>query len=292
VNFKSIVKKLSHEKAVIALSSLLIISFVFSAYIGKVLIQSNLNNQTRIAGLQTELESLQDEKLIVEDALYSEQNKNKVFENQIKEIAGLVGVLDKLSKTDPELLQKYSKVYFLNEHYTPSKLTTIDKTSTYPVNKELFIHDNVGPFLARLLESAGDIGIKLKVISAYRSFDTQADLKSNYKVIYGAGTANQFSADQGYSEHQLGTAVDFTTTVTGNDFNKFDKTEEFKWLKNNAHRFGFILSYPEGNSYYLYEPWHWRFVGVSLATWLYDNEKFFYDIDQRTINDYLVNLFD
>ncbi|MFH1704471.1 MAG: M15 family metallopeptidase, partial [Patescibacteria group bacterium] len=101
-----------------------------------------------------------------------------------------------------------------------------------------------------------------------------------------------FSADQGYSEHQLGTAVDLITTGLGGKTDGFENTTAYQWLLSNAYRFGFVLSYPNGNSYYSYEPWHWRFIGVKLATYLHDNKLNFYDADQRSIDTYLINIFD
>ena len=112
-------------------------------------------------------------------------------------------------------------------------------------------------------------------------------------MVYGAGTANQFSADQGYSEHQLGTAVDLITTGQGGMLDQaFAKTDAYGWLTENAYKYGFILSYPSGNSYYLYEPWHWRYVGVELATDLHEKSGYFYDLDQRATDTYLISIFD
>ncbi|HEY4526280.1 MAG TPA: M15 family metallopeptidase, partial [Candidatus Paceibacterota bacterium] len=130
------------------------------------------------------------------------------------------------------------------------------------------------------------------VNSAYRSFDEQLALKGQYSVSYGAGTANQFSADQGYSEHQLGTTLDFTTTGLSGGLAGFDQTPAYDWLEKNAYKYGFVLSYPEGNQYYMYEPWHWRFVGEDLADDLHDSGRNFYDMDQRDIDPYLANIFD
>jgi zinc D-Ala-D-Ala carboxypeptidase len=90
----------------------------------------------------------------------------------------------------------------------------------------------------------------------------------------------------------LGTTIDFGTPSIKGDFSKFGGTKEFEWLVNNAHKFGFILSYPKDNEYYIYEPWHWRYVGVALATRLHDEEKYFYGFSQRIIDSYLVNIFD
>ena len=213
--------------------------------------------------------------------------------SQVGEISGTVGTLEKLQKTDPELLQKYSKVYFLNEHYVPERLIEINATDKFSADKVVQIHINVWPKLTEMLAATRAAGRELVVKSAYRSFAEQMQLKGVYTVTYGAGTANAFSADQGYSEHQLGTTVDLVTKgSTGALTESFDKTDTFKWLLNNAYRYGFTLSYTKNNDYYEYEPWHWRFVGVKLATDLHTNNLHFYDLDQREIDKYLINLFE
>ena len=223
--------------------------------------------------------------------LNKEKNKNNEFEEQINEINDTVGTLEKWSKTDPELLQKYSKIFFLNENYSPAELKDIDSEYLYDKTKTLQIHAEVESFLADMLQDASEDGVDLQVVSAFRSFGYQSQLKNSYAVVYGAGTANQFSADQGYSEHQLGTTLDFTILGKA-PFVGFDTTEGFKWLQSNAYKFGFVLSYPKGNAYYQYEPWHWRFVGENLARDLNRSGKFFYDLDQRALDPYLVKLFD
>jgi D-alanyl-D-alanine carboxypeptidase len=244
-----------------------------------------------IADLTFELDTLKEQYGILNDDYESELGRNDDFQKQIKKISKTVGVLDKLSKTDDELLQKYSKVYFLNEHYIPEKLSTIEKEYMYDESRGHQLHSSVIPFFNEMLVDAKEDGIDLWVVSAYRSFQTQAQLKGAYTVTYGSG-ANAFSADQGFSEHQLGTTVDFTTKGLGGGLNGFQNTEAYAWLKDNAHKYGFTLSYPENNSYYVYEPWHWRFVGEKLADDLYDDDATFYDWDQRKIDGYLVNIFD
>lgn len=224
--------------------------------------------------------------------LTSEQARAKEQQKQLESISGTVGTLEKLTYTDEELLQKYSKVYFLNEHYIPANLSKIPSQYTRDPKIDLQIHSSILPHLEKLLKANTSPDFDLRVSSSYRSFGTQADLKSNYAVTYGAGTANQFSADQGYSEHQLGTTLDFTTVRTGTDLSVFQETSDYKWLLVNAHKYGFTLSYPENNSYYQFEPWHWRFVGVKLAADLYSQKKHFYDLEQREIDKYLVNIFD
>ncbi len=233
--------------------------------------------------------SLERDELI--EKLASEEAKNETFERQINKISGTVGRLDKLSKTDEELLQKYSKVYFLNENYIPAKLKLIDSNYLATGRQEQYFHADALPYLEDMLVAAKKDDINLTVVSAYRSFETQADLKGAYLQSYGSG-ANTFSADQGYSEHQLGTTLDFSTPDLGGSLSGFGDTEAYAWLKENAHKYGFTLSYPEGNTYYVYEPWHWRFVGEDLASDLNREEAHFYDWDQRKIDEYLIKIFD
>lgn len=244
-----------------------------------------------IAELSQRLSLTTEELEDIERDLRREKNKNDDFEDQIKAISGTVGILDKLSKTDEELLQKYSRTYFLNENFVPMKLSKIESKYILPGRKDQYFHGDAVEFLNDMLDEAEDEGFDLKVLSAYRSFDEQTALKGQYTQVYGSG-ANAFSADQGYSEHQLGTTVDISDPVTAGAFTAFAQTEEYQWLLENAHKYGFVLSYPENNSFFVFEPWHWRFVGVDLATDLHRQDKTFYDLDQRQLDEYLVKIFD
>jgi LAS superfamily LD-carboxypeptidase LdcB len=244
----------------------------------------------RVQGLEATIVQLTEDNDDLSDDLRKEKKRNQNFEDQIDEIAGTVSVLDKLRRTDPELLKKYSKVAFLNENYLPEKLEPIDKAFVFG-STEQRVHVGVAPFLEDLLEDAKDDDIDLRVVSAYRSFGTQAALKSQYSVVYGTG-ANQFSADQGYSEHQLGTTIDVSVPELNGKLDGFDATAAYQWLLKNAYKYGFVLSYPPGNAYYQFEPWHWRFVSADLANDLHRANKYFYDMDQRDIDAYLVSIFD
>lgn len=213
-------------------------------------------------------------------------------EQTVGSISGTVGTLKKLSQIDPELLKKYSKVYFMNENYVPAHLVEIPTDYLYDASRPEQFLTEAWPFLKNMLDTAKARGNIFYVKSAYRSFAEQQSLKSLYTIVYGAGTANSFSADQGYSEHQLGTTLDFITTGLGGQIDDFDNTGAYQWLLGNAYRFGFELSYPKDNGYYVYEPWHWRFIGIKLATYLHDNKLNFYATDQREIDPYLINIFD
>lgn len=242
------------------------------------------------ASLEAKILDLENQNIILTDSLQKEQQRNSEFASQIGQIAGTVGKLDILSKTDKELLQKYSKVYFLNENYIPEDLVDIPPDYIYEEGKRIKFHAEAFPYLQEMLVAAKNDDINLKIISGFRSFGEQSALKNTYAVTYGTG-ANKFSADQGFSEHQLGTTIDFTTSELGANFTSFKSSSAYDWLLSNAYKYGFVISYPEGNDYYQYEPWHWRFVGKGLARRLYEDGKYFYDLDQRTIDAYLINIF-
>jgi len=241
--------------------------------------------ETDLGNLKNDLEGL------VED-YEDELNRNEEFEDQLMDLAGELDEFERLNEIDEELLAKYSKVSFLNENYVPEKLEEIDEDYVLEGKGDQYFLEDAMRFLERMFDAAERDDIDLKIISAYRSFDEQNELKGQFTQIYGEG-ANAFSADQGFSEHQLGTTIDITTPDIGATSQSFGETEAFEWLQENAHKYGFILSYPEGNTFYIYEPWHWRFVGRDLARDLNrDDERTFYTMDQREINKYLLEFFD
>lgn len=308
---KQILEKLTKIRLIVGsiliLAFILIIFLLFSI-IKFIQLSSNLSKlNISVATLENKLSSTTEElrasisnnHSILANALNQEQQnvgyieqKLGNYSQQVGAVSSTVSTLQKLSKTDPELLAKYSKVFFLNENYAPSRISEIPEQFRYTNSKILKIQSDVLPYLQRMILDASTANNLIYVQSAYRSFTEQKSLKGQYSVVYGAGTANSFSADQGYSEHQLGTTVDLTTPGVGTSLDGFDKTDSYKWLENNAYRYGFVLSYPKDNKFYVFEPWHWRFVGVKLATDLHNQGKNFYDMDQRAIDEYLVSLFD
>lgn len=288
------------EQIAAALFVLLVIAFATAGWYGYTRIQ---NLSLELATLQGNLASTTEELALTNTSLSSSieaQSKNVAsvkqqlggVQNTVGSIGGTVDTLQKLSKLDPELLEKYSKVFFLSENYVPASLASIPDSYKYFNDRQMQLIPQVLPHLEDMFDDAKHDGIVLYVYSAYRSFGTQAALKNGYTVVYGAGTANSFSADQGYSEHQLGTTVDLITTGQGGELKQsFDQSAAYSWLSRNAYKYGFTPSYPKGNSYYIYEPWHWRFVGTKLATDLHTSGQHFYDLDQRAIDTYLISIF-
>ncbi len=281
-----------------ALIVVIIVGVGYSAYRFYKLYQTSKSQEQTIDSLRSRIEELTGNLSLTEyererlgQILSETEEKAGALESEKTQLAGTVDILQKLTTIDPELLKKYSKVYFLNEHYVPSALTDIPSSYLSNPARTFQFHAQAFPHLQAMLDAANET-LSLRIASAYRSYGTQEALKSSYKVTYGTTAANRFSADQGYSEHQLGTTVDLTTAKTGTLTSSFEKTPEFKWLTEHAHKYGFVLSYPKNNKYYIYEPWHWRYVGIRLATKIHEDGKYLYDIDQREIDEYLLYLFD
>jgi LAS superfamily LD-carboxypeptidase LdcB len=255
-------------------------------------IQNQANElKVALASASSTIEDIRDDLDDLADDYADERNRNEEFEDQIRDLSGTLGELDKLAKIDKELLQKYSKVYFLNENYQPPEVEKISDRYILDDKKDQYFDARALDFLEDMLRDARRDDVDLKVVSAYRSFDEQSTLKGQFTQVYGSG-ANTFSADQGYSEHQLGTTVDITDETVGGTYASFAQTEAYEWLLDNAYKHGFILSYPEGNEFYIFEPWHWRFVGTDLARDLQRSDDDFYTMDQREIDKYRLEMFD
>ena len=119
-----------------------------------------------------------------------------------------------------------------------------------------------------MIKDAKKDGAKLSVLSSFRTWNTQTTLFKNNKKKNGEAHALMYSAKPGHSEHQLGLAIDFNKASM-----KFEGTKECEWLKQNAYKYGFIMRYPKGKEYitgFAYEPWHYRYLGVEIATKVYE----------------------
>jgi zinc D-Ala-D-Ala carboxypeptidase len=133
---------------------------------------------------------------------------------------------------------------------------------------EMFLRREAAGHLRLLVEDAWADGEELVVASAYRSYAHQQVSHARLASIYGAG-AEKMSATPGHSQHQLGTAVDFTNAAAGYEvWRAFGDTTAYYWLRENAPQYGFVLAYPDGKETetgYRWEPWHYRYVGPRNA---------------------------
>lgn len=175
------------------------------------------------------------------------------------------------------MLVLVNKNYALSEDYEPSDLVLPNVLSTdYNQNQNIYLRKEAAIHLEQLFYAAqNEAGLTLLARSGYRSYQTQISLYDRYVSQNGTEKADTFSARAGHSEHQTGLAMDVTAdSVNRQLVTDFGLTPEGIWLKENAHRFGYIIRYLEGRedeTGYQYEPWHIRYVGVEAATEIYEN---------------------
>lgn len=139
---------------------------------------------------------------------------------------------------------------------------------------------------------AKEDGLVLNIRSGHRTTETQEVLFNNYAKRDGIEKANRYSARPGHSEHETGLAFDFTNENTQKSIGDwFTETPQAKWLYENAHKYGFILRYPEGKEHitgYKYESWHYRYVGTEHSKNFAMNnltlEEYLKVIEKDTIN--------
>ena len=176
---------------------------------------------------------------------------------------------DEASKLDV-IVNKY---YKLDKDYEPEDLTVINSkfaSGTQKLRKEAA--DKFEEMASAMLKE----NLKIYAGSTYRSYSYQEGLYNRYVKKDGFKEAETYSARAGYSEHQLGLAVDI---VNGkwNYLSEGDK--EYTWLINNSYKYGFILRYPHESEYitgYVFEDWHFRYLGIDLATKVHES-KLTYD---------------
>lgn len=163
------------------------------------------------------------------------------------------------------LVNKYHK---LDKDYEPSDLTTINsKYQWYGRSNQLRKDASIA--FESMCEAAKEDNIYIYAGSGYRSYNTQLYLYNTYVARDGFAEAETYSARAGYSEHQTGLAMDIANKTSF--ISKGD--EEYTWLVNNSYKYGFILRYPEGKENitgYMYEEWHYRYVGKETAKEIYE----------------------
>ncbi|MEI7918373.1 MAG: M15 family metallopeptidase [Candidatus Saccharibacteria bacterium] len=148
-------------------------------------------------------------------------------------------------------------------------------TQTNKSDSERSVRSDIETPLINMFTAASDAGYQLMISSGYRSAAVQKSILDNAINSVGLAAANQSIALPGQSEHQTGLATDISTVSRNCYFDTcFGDTSDGQWLVNNSYKYGFILRYPSGKESttgYQYEPWHFRYVGIDLATALHDS---------------------
>lgn len=175
----------------------------------------------------------------------------------------------KLIKNPDNILTLVNKNNKLPTTYIPDDLVEIPNYMTFndkKVRSILLIN------FKKLYKDAKKEGYKIIIVSAFRDYDYQKKLFNEYVNNKGLEYALKCSAKPGHSEHQTGLAID--VMGSNNDYNLFEESKEFEWMKNNAYKYGFILRYPKNKEKitgFKYEPWHYRYVGKEVAEFIYKN---------------------
>jgi len=156
--------------------------------------------------------------------------------------------------------------------YAPKNLVDVNKDLLLYTNSSdpILITAEAGDSLKLMAKDAQtQIAKNLVVTSGYRSYNDQYKTYAGWVRQLGQEEADKVSARPGFSEHQLGTAIDFVDQDTGFDLtNEFESGAAGRWLMENAYKYGFVQSYPvgkEGETGYQHEAWHWRYIGIQNA---------------------------
>lgn len=164
-----------------------------------------------------------------------------------------------------------NKYYVLDSNYVPEGLVNISSkynglgvdAKALPVVKEAF---------EKMASDITKENMIIKVRTSYRSYATQKDLYNSYLKNKTTAMVDLTAARPGYSEHQTGLALD--VQAEDSNYTSFENTKEYKWMLKNAYKYGFILRYPENKTNitgYNFESWHYRYVGIDVATYIYEN---------------------
>jgi LAS superfamily LD-carboxypeptidase LdcB len=166
--------------------------------------------------------------------------------------------------TEPdELYVLLNKNFALPPNWEPSELVN--------VRHGFLARPEAAEYFDKMIAAMREDNLNLVIVSTYRSIARQRNLFNNAAASRGVQRAERSIARPGHSEHNTGLAIDVLHRgATGSlSSMRFENTSQFSWLVDNAHQYGFILRYPLGYtqiSGYIFEPWHWRYVGIPIAT--------------------------
>lgn len=184
---------------------------------------------------------------------------------------------ENVSNTDTSLgyLMLVNKYNYLTSDYEIDNLVSVSTNYSWgEYGSQQIISEVYDAFTSMAYDIYLGESISLMINSSYRSFTDQEDVYNYYKDYYGESYADSIAARAGYSEHQSGYAIDIFSLDSSSQ-STFVDSDAYFWLIENCYKYGFILRYPEGKEYltgYDFESWHYRYVGVEVATYIYEND--------------------
>ncbi|MGP1522193.1 MAG: M15 family metallopeptidase [Treponema sp.] len=209
---------------------------------------------------------------------------HSLAQNILKHKKAFLADLEAVLAADTEnLLIRVDKSVYLDENYVPSALVSLTpetaNAGSYVIHRaDLALRAPVEKELSRMAKAAREAGVTLVVSSSYRPYSYQKKVYERNVAQMGKEAADRESARPGASQHQLGTVIDF-----GSITDEYAQTPAGKWLYENAGKYGWSLSFPDGYEYitgYRWECWHYRYVGPLAVRF---QEKWFNNIQQYMI---------
>lgn len=180
---------------------------------------------------------------------------------------------------DSDITYLVNKFYALPDGYVPDDLVGLDafacvQGQDYSCQDVdvIQLRKEVYDAYIKWCKAAQKEDIEIRAIAGYRSYEYQKGLWDYNAQVNGQEYADAYYARPGQSEHNTGLAVDIT--FNGYNFNEIENYDGYEWILENAHKYGFILRYPEEKidvTRYGYESWHFRYVGADAATEIYEN---------------------
>ena len=170
-----------------------------------------------------------------------------------------------VSKKELMLVNKY---YKLSEDYKPE----VELISSQYAYSGKYASKTIIESLQNLIDAAKEDNLKLIVAAGYRSYKDQEKIYEDYKLNNGIREADEVVSRPGHSDYQTGLAVDIEPYAKY--IENISESEEYQWLLNNMHKYGFIQRFPEGKediTGFKYSAWHLRYVGIETATYIHDN---------------------
>ncbi len=197
-------------------------------------------------------------------------------EQYFNDVSNMDGILVILNPEN--VLSLVNKQHTLPDYYTPEDLVAPNVAFSFgnvDVPKR-YMRKEAAVALEKLFEAAKNDEMHLFAVSGYRSYSAQLAVFNSQVNKWGKDKANETVAIPGQSEHQTGLAMDISSQSNNLHLTEsFGETPEGNWVRENAHKYGFIIRYPKGKEEitgYQYEPWHLRYVGVKIATQIYENQ--------------------
>lgn len=193
------------------------------------------------------------------------------------EPAAVISKKHKMDTNASSMTVLVNKEYPLSSDYRPEDLVIPDILFNFNYyNEKKLMRMEAADALEQLFQASDKAGLNLCAISGFRCYQRQQQIYNKNMGTKGYEHTNLFSAMPGCSEHQSGLAMDVSTASINYRLEEvFAGTPEGKWLSKNAHLYGFIIRYPKNKSKltgYAYEPWHIRYVGASLAAYLFQQD--------------------